>query len=242
MRVLAFNGSPKMDKGNTAIILNPFLKGMRDAGADVELFYTKNLKINPCQGEFNCWLKTPGECFQKDDMQMLYPKLGADVMVFASPLYLDGMSGPMKNLIDRMISIVQPFIELRDGHCRHPMREDTGIEQRKVVLISSCGFWELNNFDPLVFHVKAICQNLNREFVGALLRPHIRGFKSMLDMGAPVRDVLEAAEEAGHQLVKDGKMSEKTLGIVGRQLLPLEAFVEMVNQGFKEMVEAGEKK
>jgi multimeric flavodoxin WrbA len=84
VRALAINSSPQMDKGNTAIILNPFLEGMRDAGADVELFYTKNLKINPCQGELSCWVKTPGQCFQKDDMQMLYPKFVADVYVFAS--------------------------------------------------------------------------------------------------------------------------------------------------------------
>lgn len=117
MKILVFNSSPNKDKGNTALILNPFLKGMREAGAEVELFYTMDLKINPCQGEFNCWLKTPGQCFQKDDMQMLYPKSGADVTVFASPLYVDGISGPMKNLIDRMIPTLQPFIELRNGHC-----------------------------------------------------------------------------------------------------------------------------
>jgi len=62
MKVLAFNGSPKMDKGNTALILNPFLQGMREAGAEVELFYTKRLDIGPCQEEFNCWLKTTGKC------------------------------------------------------------------------------------------------------------------------------------------------------------------------------------
>ena len=76
MKVLALNSSPMMGKGNTALILTPFLDGMREAGAEVELFYTKKLKINPCQGEFNCWLKTPGVCWQNDGMQMLIPKLG----------------------------------------------------------------------------------------------------------------------------------------------------------------------
>ena len=61
MRVLAFNCSPKMDKGNTAMILTPFLDGMREAGATIEIFYTRKLKIRPCSGEFNCWFKTPGK-------------------------------------------------------------------------------------------------------------------------------------------------------------------------------------
>ena len=50
MKVVAINSSPNMDKGNTALILDPFLEGMREVGADVELFYTRKMKINPCQG------------------------------------------------------------------------------------------------------------------------------------------------------------------------------------------------
>ena len=37
MKVLALNGSPHMDDGNTAMILNPFLEGMKEAGANTEL-------------------------------------------------------------------------------------------------------------------------------------------------------------------------------------------------------------
>ena len=76
MKVVAINSSPNMEKGNTALVLAPFLEGIEEMGGKVELFYTKKLKINPCQGEFNCWRKTPGECFQKDDMQMLLPHIG----------------------------------------------------------------------------------------------------------------------------------------------------------------------
>lgn len=32
MKVLAINSSPRMDRGNTALILNPFLEGMKEAG------------------------------------------------------------------------------------------------------------------------------------------------------------------------------------------------------------------
>jgi len=32
MKVLAFNCSPRMDNGNTALILNPFLEGMKEVG------------------------------------------------------------------------------------------------------------------------------------------------------------------------------------------------------------------
>jgi multimeric flavodoxin WrbA len=240
MKVVAINSSPKMDKGNTALVLDPFLEGMKEAGAEVELFYIKTLKINPCQGESNCWLKTPGKCFQEDDMQMLLPKLHeADIQVFATPVYVDGITGPMKNLLDRLIPLAQPFVELRDGHCRHPERD--GRKGDKLVLVSTCGLWEMDNFNPSLVYMTAMCKNLGREFAGALLRPHASALRRMMEMGRPVEDVCEAAKEAGRQLIEDGRMSPKTLGVVSRELLPLKMYIQIANQRAQEALDALEK-
>ena len=139
----------KNNEGNTALILAPFLDGMKEAGAEFEILYTRKLNIKPCTGEYHCWFKTPGACYQKDDMAMIYPKFQeADIWVFATPVYVDGVTGPMKNLMDRMVPIIKPFIMLRDGHCGHTLRE--GYRDSKVVLVSNCGLWGTYNFDPLV--------------------------------------------------------------------------------------------
>ena len=237
MKAIAINASSRMDMGNTATILTPFLDGMRGAGAEVEVFYTKKLQINPCQGDLVCWLKTPGKCSQKDDMEMLLPKLAeAEIWVFATPVYVDGMSGPLKNLLDRIIPLVYPFVELRDGHSRHPIRED--VKPGKLVLVSTCGLWEIDNFDPLIAHVKAVCRNVNMEFAGALLRPHGPALKSMVDKGEPVSDVFEAAREAGHQLVRDGAMTSKSLATVSRILLSLDMYVQFRNQRAQQVLSA----
>jgi len=52
-KVVATNGSAKMEKGNTALVLAPFLDGVKEAGASVELFYAKRLNVKPCAGEFH---------------------------------------------------------------------------------------------------------------------------------------------------------------------------------------------
>jgi multimeric flavodoxin WrbA len=226
-----------MDKGNTAAILAPFLDGMREAGAEVQVYYTKKLNIEPCQGEFDCWLKTPGKCFQHDDMEVLLPRLAeADIHIFATPLYTDGVSGPLKNLWDRMIPLAYPFFELRDGHCRLPHRQ--GDVTSKVVLVSNCGFWELDNFEPLLAHMQARCRNNRQEFAGALLRPHGPALKPMADSGAPVNDVFEAARAVGRQLIQEGKMSSQTLATVSRPLMPLDMYVQSVNQEYRRLFSA----
>ncbi len=129
MDVLAINGSPRMGDGNTAMILNPFLEGMRDAGANVELFYTRKLNIGPCNGDMSCWFKNPGKCGQNDDMQMLLPKIkNADILVWASPVYYAGITGPLKNLMDRQLPLV--------------MQGNGRSKKQKVVLVSTCSAWE----------------------------------------------------------------------------------------------------
>jgi multimeric flavodoxin WrbA len=236
MKALVFNSSPLMHKGNTALILTPFIEGMQEAGAEVELFYTKKLDINPCQGERNCWFRTPCKCFQDDDMQWLLPKLHeADIWVFATPVYVDGITGRMKNLIDRLIPLIEPYFELREGHCRHVVLE--GHKYGKVVLVSNCGFWEMDNFDPLLVHMEAMCKNMAKDYAGAVLRPHGEAMKPMMKMGISLDDIFEAAREAGRQLVRDGEMSTATLDIVGRELLPLEMYVERLNQNFQQILD-----
>jgi multimeric flavodoxin WrbA len=239
MKVLAINGSPHMDKGSTALILNPFLEGIRSAGGDVELFYTGKLEIKPCSGDMGCWLKHPGECAIKDDMQKLYPLLReADVVVFASPVYDSGISAPLKNVIDRMLPLGQPFMEIKDGHTYQP--NPKGTKEKKAVLVSSCAYWEMDNFDPLLVWMKAFCRSWSITYAGALLRPHGEALQFMMNMGAPVDDVLQAAREAGCQLTAQGAMSEETLKIVGRELLPQEMYIGMMNDYFrKEMSASG---
>ena len=237
MKVIAINSSPNMGKGSTAMILTPFLEGMKEAGAQIELFYTKNLDIKPCLGQFNCWLKTPGKCFQQDDMQMLLPKLGSsDIWVFATPVHCDGISGSMLNLWERMISVAKPFVELRNGHCRHPLHE--GFKQGKVVLVSTCGHFELDNFDPMLLHIKAFTKNSNREFAGALLRPHGAGLRIMMKMGVQMDDIFKAAKEAGRQLIVDGKISPKTINAISRELISLEMYLKGVNKAYQQIFDS----
>ncbi len=91
--------------------------------------------------------------------------VAANVLVLATPLYVDGMTGPLKMVVDRMIPLGEPKIEYREDHCRHSGRGP--LSDRKVVLVSNCGFWEMDSFNALVTHVKAIAKNLNAAFAGA---------------------------------------------------------------------------
>ncbi len=197
------------------MILNPFLDGLRDAGCDVEVFYTMKLKIGPCNGDMSCWFKNPGICSQKDDMQMLVPKLKeADIIVWASPVYYAGVTGPLKNLMDRQMPIYVP------GSRR--------AKKQKVVLVSTCGAWEMSMFDPLLMQMKAIygMPDGSSDFVGALLRPMAEGVKEMVKAGETglVEGIFRAAREAGRQLAREGIISAQLQNQVSKVLMPRDAY------------------
>jgi multimeric flavodoxin WrbA len=236
MKVLAINGSPHLGNGNTGMILTPFLTGMKDAGAEVETLYTKKLTIKPCLGCLNCWTKTPGRCVITDDMADILIKIKmADILVFATPVYWDGVSGPMKMFMDRMTPLGEPFIEVRDGRSRHPVRE--GYGHGMVVLVATCGYFELENFDPMITHYKAVAENLERKFAGALLRPNAMSMKPAQHFGIPIDDIFDAAEKAGTELVKDGVFLQETLKNVSRDFMTLEQFQTQANVYFKKVLD-----
>jgi multimeric flavodoxin WrbA len=209
-----------MDKGCTNLILSPFIHGMVEAGSDIEIFYTQKLSINPCQADLSCWHNNIGECILKDDMQKLLPKLEeAEIWVLATPVYFNGVTGPMKNLMDRLLPLGVPVTNLKNGHSNHPSRRI--IPGSKVVLVSSCGLYEKDNFNATVYHIKAFCKNVDREFAGALIRPHAWVVNKMPN------DIITAAKEAGRQLIKEGKMSKEHLNLISREMISLEKFLEL---------------
>jgi len=117
-RVVAVNGSPMMDKGNTERILRPFLEGAKEAGAEVEVFYAKKLDIQPCRGELLCWGRNLGKCHIKDDMESVYPALRrADIMVLATPVYIP-LPGEMQNFLNRLCPLVNPVLTRKNGRTR----------------------------------------------------------------------------------------------------------------------------
>ena len=214
------------------MILNPFLEGMKEAGADVDLFYTRKLKIGPCNGDMSCWFVNPGTCGQKDDMQMLLPKFKeADVIVWASPVYYAGVTGPLKNLMDRQLPL--------------HMQGELGSKRQKIVLVSTCGAWEVSMFDPLLLQMNALYSRPegSSDFAGALLRPMADGMKEMIKAGETrlVEGVFRAAKEAGRQLAKEGKISEELQKEVAKELMPRDAYYKAAQMMMEQAQKATKK-
>ncbi len=220
---VAINGSPKAEKGRTAMLLASFLDGMGSAGYSTDVFHAGRLDIKPCScGQLYCWTKEPGVCCIRDDMEPIYRQLGeADVLILATPVYIP-MPGEMQNVINRLCAVLEPRLELRDGRTRARLRE--GIAVRKLVLVSTGGWWERDNFGTVIRICEEFAATASIEFAGAVVRPHAYVMSRDGGLTDDGKSVLAAAERAGAELAGLGAMRAETLEAVSRPLISQEDY------------------
>jgi len=99
MKIIAFLGSPRKD-GNTELLLKEAVRGVKDSGAEVQIFNLNQMNILPCQNCGGC--EDTGMCIIEDDMTQIYDAIRtADRIILASPIFFFGVSAQTKIMIDR---------------------------------------------------------------------------------------------------------------------------------------------
>jgi multimeric flavodoxin WrbA len=239
MKITVFNGSPQAERSNTNVMAEAFLGGARAAGAETENIFLAHKKIHACAACFSCWLKTPGQCAIRDDMAELLSKFRAsDIVVFATPLYVDNVTGLMKNFMDRMIPAADPYFEKdAGGECRHKSVETSP----KIMVISNCGFPEQSHFQVLKLLFRRIARNMNTELIAEIYRGggSILGEKSFW-LWLPLRHYKSLLRRAGEEVVTNGKISEELQQDLEKPLVPEDQYIKGAEAYFrKELKKAG---
>lgn len=240
MKALVIQGSPHGKSGCTQKMLEPFLSGMKKAGADVDVIYLADKKIHHCIGCLQCWFKTPGRCVFQDDMADCLEQFAqADLIIFATPLYVFSMTGLMKNFLDRSVPLCDPFLIPHPiiPHCTtHPSRSG---KKQKMFLISPCGFPEFHHFDSLIATFKQMAQMEGAEYLGEILRPSAEILKiqnTLLQW--TLKGYFQQLEKAGQELIERGSISEKTQEALRKDLIPggAETIRQRANEFFKKQL------
>jgi multimeric flavodoxin WrbA/putative sterol carrier protein len=226
MKILAIQGSPRPKTSNTDILLQEFLKGAQSQGAETETVYLKEKEIHSCVGCYTCWAKTPGVCVFKDDMPELLEKVkDCDILVYATPLYNFNVTALMKAFQERLLPLLDPHLIKTEGAYRHPQRYAVN---RKMVLISTCGFPEVSHFDGLRQVFRHLERNGSAPIVGELLMPGGELLKQQ-GMQESVQSVLQTAHRAGIEVIKEGRVSKETEMEIQKPLIPPDDLAEMAN-------------
>ena len=95
------------------------------AGKDeeIEIINTADLKITHCMGCNMCWLKTPGVCAIKDDYEIILQKIvKAENLWVVTDTKFGFVDYRGKRVLDRIVPMLNMYIEFRDGWERHQLR------------------------------------------------------------------------------------------------------------------------
>lgn len=240
MNIFVINGSPKGKGSNTYRLTASFLEGMRESGEAVEVreMAVNHLDVRPCMGCFSCWNKTPGKCCITDDMGgVIENMLWADVTVWSFPLYYFSVPGPLKNLMDRQLPMVLPFMAEDGGETgsgSHPARYD--MTGKRTVVISTCGFYTAEgNYDGVCSLFDHICGKGNYTSLfcgqGELFRvPELKG---------RTEEYLGYVRQAGREYISG--ISDETWESLGKLLYPRKVFEDMADASWGVDRENGKK-
>lgn len=217
-KVVVLSASPREDKGYTDFYLKPFIEGVKKE-TEIELVHLNKYKINSCTGCFSCWMNIPGKCIyqEKDDFHKLAEKMfEADLIVYAFPIYADGMPGILKNYFDRSVCRAYPYMIEGMKRVRHPRRFIN--ENHTMVIFSICGFFEMINFDPVKAYFKALAHNRHTPVIAEIYRTTAVGLYGSPFNYKKLNNILVALEKAGSEIVNFGKIKRKTLRIITQKI------------------------
>ncbi len=148
--IVVFNGSPRMD-GNTVTVLDLIAKGARDNGAEVKYYTLFKMKFMACQSCFACRMKD--DCIINDELHEALQKVkSADAVVIGSPIYMMQMTGPVKNLYDRLFPLMDVEGKPRFG-------------TKKMITVYSQSMDDVHTYDSYFEYTAAMFPSFGFEWV-----------------------------------------------------------------------------
>lgn len=140
MKVVAFNGSPKVN-GNTKQAIDIVAAELKKEGIEVEVIHVGNKIIRGCLACGQCRVKLDDKCIIKDDNHVnewIQKMKEADGVILGSPVHYSAIAGTMKSFLDRAFYVMGGSSMLRNkvGASVVAVRRSGGIPT----------FNQLNNF------------------------------------------------------------------------------------------------
>lgn len=245
MKILAINSSYRADRGYTAFLTNLIFEGASKAGADCERIDLANLRINHCIGCDYCQKhallisENSGgipdyqvRCIhaEKDDVQMIFNRMrSADLIIYATPIYVFNISSLLKLLLERFygISYSSYLRATKTGLLFHHV--ETDIMSKPFVPLIVCDNLEDETPKTARQFFKTFSLFMEARQAGLLIRNGgtITGWTDN-DQGSSrfpkLTNVYAALRQAGYELATEGKISHMTECLANQEIIPVPFF------------------
>ncbi|MEA3439323.1 MAG: flavodoxin family protein [Chloroflexota bacterium] len=233
MKILAINASYRGDKGHTRFLIDKLFAGATAAGAECQVVTLTRLKINRCLACGQCQTAEHHlECVYdgKDDTQMVFRQMvEVDIVVYATPVYVFGLSGLLKTFLERFYSRGNSG-DLRvskSGLMFHHV--DHSICSKPFVTLVCCDNLEDETPRNVLAYFRTLSRFLDAPQVGGLVRNGGRlsghGHDPERENQVPkILDVYVAYKQAGRELATEGRIRRFTERRANQEIVPVPLF------------------
>jgi multimeric flavodoxin WrbA len=105
------------------VYLTQLKTALESAGHRVTQLDLRTLPLRYCVGCWGCWVKTPGECVNRDaSLEMDRAVINADFVLWAAPLKMGFPSELLKRAIDKHLPLIHPYMVVNHGEAHHLKR------------------------------------------------------------------------------------------------------------------------
>lgn len=133
MKILAIHGSPRTTRSSTRRLAGFVLEGAADSGAETEMLDLCDFRVMPCTSCEACSIN--GICVNDDDVVVVLDRMKeADGIVFASPVYIDNVTGQMKLFFDRLADAIHYQVLTGKYGCAVVTTDESGGKEVAVYL------------------------------------------------------------------------------------------------------------
>ncbi len=236
MRVCSINGSFRGARGVTHKLLQAMGSGIDRAGGISDVVTLAELKIEGCRACNHCQKTKTYKCIfdERDDTASVFERMvKADVLVYASPVYVFGISSLLKRLLERIYSRapIEGVILTKSGLFFHAT--DRSLVGKPFVSIVLCDNMENMTVRNTKEYFHIFSRFVDASHVGHLERRSAAAWMDALegtDKQARERaeGVLAAYVQAGEELVVKGCISQGTKRAAQRPFVGIPFLVRLV--------------
>ncbi len=237
MKITVVNGSPRGANGTSYRMLEGLFEVIKEKSYELNYIELASKKINHCTGCFSCWFQTPGKCVINDDVNELLESMrDSDYIVYACPLYVDNITGLLKNFLDRCIPNSNPRFEKdENGEAVHLKRYKRD-KKLKIIAISNCGFPEQSHFEVLKVLYRRMARNMKAELSAEIYKaqgPLLKVDNVFVKMlTTPYYSNLK---KAYREIFEQGGISTELQKKLDSPLLPIDDYYKRANDRFDEL-------
>lgn len=233
MKILAINGSHRGKRGYTHFLIDKLFQGAKNADAICEEVILADLNISMCKACGVCNTeKHLLKCIYdgKDDVAMIFDKMReADIIVYATPIYVFNMSGLMKVFLDRINATgnCNDFRLSNSGLFFHHISKD--IYSKPFVTLICHDNFENETSKSVRTYFETFSRFMDAPQVGVIVRRSgkVTGYGKNRVKEKQYPKILEsynAIEKAGNELANNGKISRKTQRTASQDIIPVPFF------------------